>query len=595
MTKRHLTPAEENAKIRLRSDRIARTLVSSVLTLENLYLVLGSFMQSAINELGWWAGQTWLKKDDVLTPTGWVFATSAPSSILGISRFHSTDISGIASALQGSDEYAVMPAMACEIAALTWHPQQEELQAVGVRHTVIVDVFTSEGLGLRILFILPNQNSLTNATRASLEAACALLPELYRRAISSQQLLFQSSHDSLTGLRNRRGLEDAFSDRNTWNRNGVDRTVFYLDLDRFKDINDTFGHNVGDEVLCELARRVVSASRPVDVQARLGGDEFLIIAESLDDSDSIERTADRYLDAIQKDFMTSDGSNHSLRISLGVARWQANSELSEAISRADAQMYRAKASGGHRAKIEELYLRGSEPTVALDPFQFNNSSLSIGRVCRNIDGGTAGYIATFPLPNSYSPEMMRDLAKKIRLTILDDSQSNKLGSSFEHDLLLHVERPRRSDKTNIELLLAALSETYQASNLHYLLDLEGITTDSANIARDLIGSSTVRIALANFGLGNAEIALTKEFSPSFFVLNADIIDKPSGANDVVLKAVGAISKSLKIPLLIPRGKSPQAIIDSALEEINLGESLYIEYLPSKAIVDENRTPAKGLS
>ena len=161
------------------------------------------------------------------------------------------------------------PSALVEIDDLTWHPLQQELQRVGVRHTVVVDVSTSTGLGLRILFVLPSANSFSRTSQVSLDIACALLPELYRRAISSQQLLFQSTHDELTRLRNRRGLEDAYAETNNWISAGVDRTVFFLDLDRFKDINDTFGHAIGDEVLCELARRITSASRPVDIQALL--------------------------------------------------------------------------------------------------------------------------------------------------------------------------------------------------------------------------------------------------------------------------------------------------------------------------------------
>jgi len=593
MIKKVLTPHEET-KVRLRSDRIARTLVSSVMSIENLYVVLGSFMQSAINELGWWAGQAWLKKEDSLTPTGWVFATSAPSSILGISRLPTTDTSGFGSralGTLGTEEFSIVPAILVPIAELTWHPYQQELKSVGVRHCAIVDVMTAQGLGLRILFILPNQNAFNVSTQTSLEGACVLLPELYGRAIASQLLVFQSSHDALTGLLNRRGLEAAYAKSDAWNSQDVDRTIFFLDLDRFKDINDTYGHPVGDEVLCELARRITRASRPVDSQARLGGDEFLIVVENLDDWDSVERTADRYLDAIQKDFTTSQGSTHQLRISLGVAGWPANTEISEAIARADAQMYRAKASGGHRAKIEELYLRNSESYDRQDSFQFNNSFLSVSKVRRNINDDTIGFIATFTLPNAYSPEMMQDLARQIRLAILSDISE----ATLKHDLLLHVERPRRSDKTNIELLLTALSQTYSDANLHFVLDLEGISVDSANIARDLVGSSHVKVALANFGLGIAEIALTKEFVPTYFIANSALVTSASPTSEIALKAIIAISQGVKIPLIFPGGKSPQTLLDMYRVESNLGQSLYVEPLTGAGATVHNQPNMEGLS
>lgn len=589
MTKETNALHEGDAKIRLRSDRITRTLVSSVISIENLYLVLGSFMQSAINEFGWWAGQAWLKKGESLTPTGWVFATSAPTSILGISHFPSEDIATKTTQSENSGDYVTTPAELVEIEALTWHPLQDELQRVGARHTVVVDVSTATGLGLRILFILPSANSFSPTSQVSLDIACELLPELYRRAITSQQLLFQSTHDELTRLRNRRGLEDAYAETSTWNSAGVDRTVFFLDLDRFKDINDTFGHAIGDEVLCELARRITSASRPVDIQARLGGDEFVIIAEGLDDFASIERTADRFLDTIQKDFTTLDGSIHPLRTSLGVSRWQAGTLLADAVARADAQMYRAKASGGHRAKIEEIYVGISDKSESVDPFLYNNSSLDISKIRRINGDALEGFMATFALPNSYSPEMMQDLAKQIRLAILDAEQ----GELFDHDLLLNVRQPRRSDKTNIELLLQSLSEMYRGSQLHYVLDLQGVTTDSANIARDLVASRHVKIALENYGLGNGEIAFTKEFMPSFFIFNSDLFTKPSRSNDIALQAVTAVAAALKIPIIIPNGA--ESVRKGEKLPDHLGQAMYAEELLTPTSVNNEVTQVKGLS
>ncbi len=591
MTKETDALHDGDPRIRLRSDRITRTLVSSVISIENLYLVLGSFMQSAVNEFGWWAGQAWLKKGESLTPTGWVFATSAPTSILGISHFLSADIASNTTQSENSDDYATAPSALVEIDDLTWHPLQQELQRVGVRHTVVVDVSTSTGLGLRILFVLPSANSFSRTSQVSLDIACALLPELYRRAISSQQLLFQSTHDELTRLRNRRGLEAAYAETNNWISAGVDRTVFFLDLDRFKVINDTFGHAIGDEVLCELARRITSASRPVDIQARLGGDEFVIIAEGLDDYNSIEHIADRFLDAIQKDFTTSDGSIHPLRTSLGVARWQAGTNLAEAIARADAQMYRAKAAGGHRAKIEEIYAGISDNSESVDPFLFNNASLDMSRIHRSTRNALQGFMATFALPNSYSPEMMQDLERQIRLAILDAMQ----GELFEHDLLLNVRQPRRSDKTNIELLLASLSETYQGSQLNYVLDLQGVTTDSANIARDLVASRHVKIALANYGLGNGEIAFTKEFMPSYFIFNSDLFSKPSQSNDIALEAVTAIAAALKIPVIIPNRKLSESSLNGHKLPDLLGQAMYAEQLLRQTSVNNDVIQVKGLS
>jgi len=164
-----------------------------------------------------------------------------------------------------------------------------------------------------------------------------------RQAARIEQLAF---YDSLTGLPNR----VLFLDRlekilSASKRHGGSGAILYLDLDRFKEINDSQGHAVGDLALAEVARRLQGASRKEETLARLGGDEFVIIAEDADHQSAV-RIARRLQRSLAKplDLM---GNSFTVGASIGIAFYPADGLTSEdLIKRTDIAMYRAKASGG---------------------------------------------------------------------------------------------------------------------------------------------------------------------------------------------------------------------------------------------------------
>jgi diguanylate cyclase (GGDEF)-like protein len=105
-----------------------------------------------------------------------------------------------------------------------------------------------------------------------------------------ERLAFQAQHDTLTGLPNRLLFQDRVQQASrAAQRHGKKAAVIWLDLDKYKQINDTLGHRVGDEVLCEVARRMQSCLRQSDSVARVGGDEFAILAQDLAQPEDAER------------------------------------------------------------------------------------------------------------------------------------------------------------------------------------------------------------------------------------------------------------------------------------------------------------------
>jgi diguanylate cyclase (GGDEF)-like protein len=157
----------------------------------------------------------------------------------------------------------------------------------------------------------------------------------------------QARHDPLTGLPNRTLLFEAAAEALAHPTNS-NRTVslFLLDLDRFKEVNDTLGHQAGDELLRQAGRRLAGAVRDSDLVARLGGDEFVILTIQ-DTADAAAATAQRLTDVLQETFVVLDVALE-IEASIGIAQASgASTDVQQLMQHADVAMYQAKAS--HRA------------------------------------------------------------------------------------------------------------------------------------------------------------------------------------------------------------------------------------------------------
>jgi diguanylate cyclase (GGDEF)-like protein len=158
-------------------------------------------------------------------------------------------------------------------------------------------------------------------------------------------------HDPLTGLANRTMLSIRLDNALARVRRGHGAlALLYLDLDHFKHINDTLGHNVGDDVLIEAAARLLSAARESDTVARIGGDEFVILCEDVEHLRATTEIAQRFLDVIGTTFAL-DTNAARVTLSIGIAFSDHGTETAETLlQNADLALYRAKQAG--RARFE---------------------------------------------------------------------------------------------------------------------------------------------------------------------------------------------------------------------------------------------------
>jgi diguanylate cyclase (GGDEF)-like protein len=174
------------------------------------------------------------------------------------------------------------------------------------------------------------------------QAADSLRAELVGLRRENADLRRGATHDHLTGLPNRRLLEDRLT--RALARLGRDArplTVFYVDLDRFKAVNDLFGHAVGDQVLIETGRRLRAVLRPADTAARMGGDEFVLVCESMEPA--LAGSVVSRLGVAFSEPMIIDDREVAIGLSIGMAFTDsAASNASGLIAEADQAMYRAK-------------------------------------------------------------------------------------------------------------------------------------------------------------------------------------------------------------------------------------------------------------
>ena len=380
---------------------------------------------------------------------------------------------------------------------------------------------------------------------------------------SEARALHLASHDALTGLPNRalfyERLDRALIDLR---RTGRPVALLYLDLDRFKQVNDTLGHPAGDELIRELGRRISGIVRSNDTVARLGGDEFAIIQADAPDAGEAEALCSRIIEMVRQPFELF-GARAYVGISIGVARAPVNGTDRDDLTRkADIALYQAKATGRcryvifgdemdatiqHRRKLEE------ELRVALaegDQLQVCYQPLYSAR-----DGSIRAVEALVrwhhPRLGILQPESFVPIAEEAGL-------SESLG-----DWLLW-EACRTASRWPIETLTANISITQlrnpefprrvarilaRAGFPAHRLELE---IPEASLLRDpeqneatikALRDLGVRIALDHFGTGYSSLALLRRFDISRVKIDRKFVD--------------GIAKSASGPALI------QAIVDLA--------------------------------
>ena len=195
-------------------------------------------------------------------------------------------------------------------------------------------------------------NSSLRDDAGNIISILSLAQDVTTRVLAEERLVHQATHDSLTGLPNRTMLQDRLRQAISRARRGGHRiAAMFIDLDRFKDVNDTLGHRIGDELLREISTRLNRVVRESDLLVRLSGDEFMVVLEQVTDLESPRIVASKLLDEIRQ---PSRIEGHEIHISgsVGISLFPDDAEDVESLLKnADMAMYRAKELGKNAYQI----------------------------------------------------------------------------------------------------------------------------------------------------------------------------------------------------------------------------------------------------
>jgi diguanylate cyclase (GGDEF)-like protein/PAS domain S-box-containing protein len=191
--------------------------------------------------------------------------------------------------------------------------------------------------------------SAIHAASGAIEAYIGVMRDITDQKLQEDRVKYLANHDVLTSLLNRHALDNRLERAiQHARRNGTHLALMFLDLDRFKQINDTLGHDAGDALLKAAAQRIRTCVRDDDTVARQGGDEFIVLLEDLgaDNPTDVARMAQRIVDALSSEFFICSDCPVSVSVSIGIAIYPENGATqAELVKHADLAMYHAKASG----------------------------------------------------------------------------------------------------------------------------------------------------------------------------------------------------------------------------------------------------------
>ncbi|MEI7445373.1 MAG: GGDEF and EAL domain-containing protein [Burkholderiales bacterium] len=401
-------------------------------------------------------------------------------------------------------------------------------------------------LGLNAAFLAPILDEQHNVLSALLcfgttgfraEGLLAQLADILSRTMSlylqrkqaEKRLMHASLHDALTGLPNRVYLTHQLEEALKHERAAA---VLYVDLDRYKIINDTLGHSVGDQVLIEVARRFRESIRPDDVAGRIGGDEFILLLLDLQDRTEIERLARKVLAAIEKPFVLMNRA-YFLSASIGVAVSPEDGRDAHLLIKcADSAMYRVKSEGRNDVRFfagdlsdersDQLQL-GAEFPLALQRGEVDlhyQPVLAVGE--RRIVGIEALMRWRHPIRGLLLPEKFLPAAEQSNLVrevglwairrALDDRV--ELGIDRYQDVAISVNiSPRQlAEDGFLAQLNALLAERNVPPSLLRLELTENALIDNSDKTIALLAELRrlgIKVIIDNFGTGYASLSYLK--------------------------------------------------------------------------------------
>jgi diguanylate cyclase (GGDEF)-like protein/PAS domain S-box-containing protein len=400
------------------------------------------------------------------------------------------------------------------------------------------------------------------------------IKDMTQRRDAELELANRALHDPLTGLANR-FLVQQWLDGALQDHLGSDVGVLYCDLDRFKLVNDSLGHNAGDDVIVEAAARLRAAVRPEDLVGRVGGDEFVVVCERMSGNDQLLALATRLAAALDEP-MVVDGHLHTVTISVGAALGRAPDRADEVMMRADMALLRAKRLG--RARVERFDPEIDRIATREDLQLEDELRESVGRgqlrafyqpILTLADRRTVGHEALLrwnhPIRGLMPPEEFLSIAETSGLIrslgwwVLEracQDTAASLGKAESADSWIAVNAsPVQLTRTDVyQIVVTALDNArLPAHRLHLEITETALIQANQSLLADLraLRALGVGIVLDDFGTGFSSLSLLRDFPVSMVKIDrsfiAPLLDD-RGAQAIV-RAVLGMCRDLDVPVV----------------------------------------------
>jgi diguanylate cyclase (GGDEF)-like protein len=393
------------------------------------------------------------------------------------------------------------------------------------------------------------------------------------RVTAEQRAAWQARHDHLTSLPNRAGLHEAIAAALAEDEGGR-VTVLFMDVDGFKQVNDSLGHDAGDLLLRELASRLSHRTRPTDVVGRLGGDEFVVVARNCDASGG-EALATRFRSVVDEPFELA-GTRLPLTVSIGIASSDpAHMRPEDLLRDADAAMYAAKASGPNnhlsftpalRSELTDRWQIASrlreaaaleQLAVHWQPVVHVASGVVSGCEAllrwRHPDRGLIGPAEFIPIAeeNGLIVPMTRWL---LDATLAQAAAWAKQGLEFS--IGVNVSAVHLSTGTLVDDVLGAIAEHGTSAGCLVLELTETALARNADQAREQLSTlraQGVRIAIDDFGSGYSSLSAVASLPADVLKVDRALVSEPiplsPAAPEAVLRAITALGSALGMEVL----------------------------------------------
>ncbi|MGA3280281.1 MAG: PAS domain S-box protein [Smithella sp.] len=399
--------------------------------------------------------------------------------------------------------------------------------------------------------------------------------DITQRKQSDEKIQYLATHDTLTGLPNRSMFSQLLNYAiKTAHRYQRQLAVLFLDLDRFKIINDTMGHDAGDQLLQKIAARLKQSLRTVDVIGRLGGDEFVILIEEVSDSNHIATVAHKILTSVIKP-ITLMGQENRITVSIGISMYPKDAQDEQSLMKnADIAMYLAKEEGKNNYQFYSADIQSkSLERLSIETnlrFALERNELSLQYQAKvdfktdMITGVEALLRWQNPYLGSVTPTQFIPVAEEtgmivpigrwvLKTACAQNVAWQKQGLPLV-SMAVNLSLRQLMDDALLDDIRAALYDSGMAPNLLELEITESMVMHNPEHIISILAkikSMGVRLAIDDFGTGYSSLAQIKHFPIDTLKVDRSFIRNiPQDAEDkAITEAIIAMGKTLSLTVV----------------------------------------------